>query len=169
MDDLDESDYLSDYCYDEYINNLKYCPSTFVKMTATQLKTISHAPELKKSPTFAKMSSTKFKTISIAPGLKKPQSFENNQSMPMKEALKFAVAKKESRQDFNEMKIDSKTSAIGSDDVVTYPGHDAGFLSTIVEAYNHHYNLRTGPEDWWYTIIQTVAIAIDKKFKKRKS
>ena len=39
-------------------------------------------------------------------------------------------------------------------------------MSTIYEAYGNHYNLRTGPEDWWYTIIQTVAVAIDKNAKK---
>jgi len=50
--------------------------------------------------------------------------------------------------------------------MVTYPGHDAGLLSTVVEAYNKHYTLRTGPEDWWYSIIQTVALAIDKNSKK---
>ena len=44
--------------------------------------------------------------------------------------------------------------------------HDAGFLSTVYEAYGNHYNLRTGPEDWWYTIIQTVALAIDKNSKR---
>ena len=35
-----------------------------------------------------------------------------------------------------------------------------------MEAYSNHYNLRTSPEDWWYTIIQTVALAIDKSAKK---
>ena len=108
---------------------------------------------------------TQFKTISLAPELKKPPAFGND-SIPMKEALKLALAKKESKRDFNEEKIDNKTPALGSNDVATYPGHDAGFLSTILEAYSNHYNLRTGPEDWWYTIIQTVAVAVDKNSKK---
>ena len=46
--------------------------------------------------------------------------------------------------------------------------HDAGLLSTVYEAYNRHYNLRTGPEDWWYTIIQTVALAIDNNSKNNQ-
>ena len=46
--------------------------------------------------------------------------------------------------------------------------HDAGLLSTVYEAYNRHYNLRTGPEDWWYTIIQTVASAIDNNSKNNQ-
>ena len=61
--------------------------------------------------------------------------------------------------------IGTKSSIVGSTDLVTTYEHDAGFLSTILEAYNNHYNLRTGPEDWWYTIIHTIAIAIDKNSK----
>merc|ERR1712062_836483 len=61
--------------------------------------------------------------------------------------------------------VGNKTPVLGSMDKVTNPGHDAGLLSTIYEAYGSHYNLRTGPEDWWYTIIQTVALAIDKNSK----
>ena len=53
---------------------------------------------------------------------------------------------------------------LGSSELVTYPGHDAGLFSTIAEAYNKHYNLRTGPEDWWYTIIQTVSLSIQENF-----
>ena len=41
-------------------------------------------------------------------------------------------------------------------------------MSTIYEAYGNHYNLRTGPEDWWYTIIQTVALAIDENSKNQE-
>merc|ERR1740122_192728 len=65
--------------------------------------------------------------------------------------------------------IGSKTPVLGSMDFITDAGHDAGLLSTIYEAYGNHYNLRTGPEDWWYTIIQTVALAIDENSKKSKS
>ena len=41
-------------------------------------------------------------------------------------------------------------------------------MSTVYEAYNRHLNLRTGPEDWWYTIIQTVALAIDNNSKNNR-
>jgi hypothetical protein len=64
--------------------------------------------------------------------------------------------------------VGNKTAVLGSIDKVTDPGHDAGLLSTIYEAYGNHYNLRTGPEDWWYTIIQTVALAIDENSKNDK-
>jgi len=61
--------------------------------------------------------------------------------------------------------VGTKTPVLGSMDMVTDTKHDAGLLSSIYEAYGNHYNLRTGPEDWWYTIIQTVALAIDKNSK----
>merc|ERR1711971_1260608 len=64
--------------------------------------------------------------------------------------------------------IGGKTPVLGSMDFITDAGHDAGLLSTIYEAYGNHYNLRTGPEDWWYTIIQTVALAIDENSKSDK-
>merc|ERR1712038_764272 len=65
--------------------------------------------------------------------------------------------------------VGTKTPVIGSTDRVTrLHGHDAGLLSTVFDAYNDHYNLRTGPEDWWYTIIQTVALAIDGHSKKQQ-
>ena len=50
--------------------------------------------------------------------------------------------------------------------MVTSTYHDGGLLSSVLDAYNGHFNLRTGPEDWWYTIIQTVALAIDDNADK---
>merc|ERR1719367_2328164 len=61
--------------------------------------------------------------------------------------------------------VKNKTPVLGSKEMITDTRHDAGFLSTVYEAYSNHYNLRTGPEDWWYTIIQTVALAIDDNSK----
>ena len=39
---------------------------------------------------------------------------------------------------------------------------DFGFFTAVYEAYNNHWTLRTTPEDWWFTIIRTVALAIDE-------
>merc|ERR1712170_72987 len=61
--------------------------------------------------------------------------------------------------------VGTKSPVLGSSDLVTDTKHDAGILSTVYEAYSNHYNLRTSPEDWWYTIIQTVALAIDDHSK----
>ena len=72
------------------------------------------------------------------------------------------VARLSANSESNLGGIGDMTSVLGSAELVTFPGHNAGFLSTVLEAYNRHYNLRTGPEDWWYTIIQTVSLAIEK-------
>ena len=61
--------------------------------------------------------------------------------------------------------VGTKTPVLGSTDFVTDTGHDAGLLSTIFEAYSNHYNLRTGPEDWWFTIVQMIATEIDRNSK----
>ena len=43
---------------------------------------------------------------------------------------------------------------------------DRGFFSTIFHAYGKHLILDTVPDDWWFTIVNKVALAIDKNAKK---
>ncbi len=43
-----------------------------------------------------------------------------------------------------------------------------GFFDTVLAAYNNHWTLRTCPEDWWYSIVQKVARAIDNNSKSEK-
>ena len=43
---------------------------------------------------------------------------------------------------------------------------DYGFFTAIYECYNRHWGLRTIPDDWWYTIVRTVAMAIDNHSKE---
>ena len=62
--------------------------------------------------------------------------------------------------------VGNQTPALGSEGMLIFPRQNVGFFSTVVNAYNHHYNLRTCPEDWWYTIIQKVAVAVDTHAKK---
>merc|ERR1719341_509763 len=50
----------------------------------------------------------------------------------------------------------------------TFKNFDQGFFATVKTAYNNHYILKTGPEDWWYTIAQKVALAIDNNTKKQE-
>ena len=61
--------------------------------------------------------------------------------------------------------IGTKTPVLGSTDLVTDSKHDAGLLSTVFVAYSNHYNLRTGPEDWWFTIVHMIASEIDQNSK----
>ena len=44
--------------------------------------------------------------------------------------------------------------------------HSQGFLSTVLQSYAHHWTLVTSPEDWWFTVIRRLAIAIDANSNK---
>lgn len=53
----------------------------------------------------------------------------------------------------------------GSTEVCYRGKGDFGFFNAIYNCYNNHWALRTIPDDWWYTIIRTVAVAIDRHAK----
>ena len=126
------------------------------------------------------VSSTEFKTINICLE-KSPQNIRRNwrpNHREMRDLMTEAAIKNEQLMEklafvqgsnspnaSERSHVGTKTPVLGSMDLVTDTGHDAGLLSTIYEAYGNHHNLRTGPEDWWYTIIQTVALAIDENSK----
>ena len=52
--------------------------------------------------------------------------------------------------------VGSKVAVMGSVEEVV-PGRDFGFFSAVLEAYNKHWVLDTCPEDWLYTVVQTIA------------
>lgn len=64
--------------------------------------------------------------------------------------------------------VQSKTPVLGSEDREVFSSGNYGFLTTVMEAYNCHYSLRTCPEDWWYTIICKISSAIDDHSKSEK-
>ena len=43
---------------------------------------------------------------------------------------------------------------------------DYGFFTAIYECYNNHWALKTTPDDWWFTLIRTIAMAIDGNMEK---
>jgi len=56
---------------------------------------------------------------------------------------------------------------VGSkNDLFYYQDYDKGFFNTVLSAYAHHWGLTTTPEDWWYTIVRKVAMAIDNNAEK---
>lgn len=61
--------------------------------------------------------------------------------------------------------VENRTAVLGSTDKI-YSQSNTGFFETVLMAYNHHYNLRTSPEDWWYCVIRRVALAIDNNSSK---
>ena len=88
----------------------------------------------------------------LTPRFDEPMKFNDEN---LKDVLTQKAKKKVARGPNIEDTVGDKTPVLGSNDNVTNPAHDAGLLSTIVEAYDRHFNLRTSPDDWWYHIIQT--------------
>lgn len=70
---------------------------------------------------------------------------------------------KESEKNFpaNRQHITTMKQFDGSKDVGYKGAGDYGFFTAIYECYNNHWALKTIPDDWWYTIIRTIAISID--------
>ena len=69
----------------------------------------------------------------------------------------------------NRKHVGSKVPILGSkNSKVREAAGDFGFFTAVYEAYNNHWALRTTPEDWWFTIIRTVALAIDDNSKSPK-
>ena len=63
--------------------------------------------------------------------------------------------------------IESRTATLGSEEkIYTMSFYDCGLFNSVLTAYNHHWNLRTSPEDWWFCVTRRVAIAIDENSKK---
>ena len=76
-----------------------------------------------------------------------------------------------SKDECKEGKIEEKSSEkkfiLGSNEKVYY-GPDKGFFASVFCCYNNHWILKTCPEDWWISISQIVARAIDKNANNEK-
>eukprot|EP00091_Calanus_sinicus_P018288 TRINITY_DN4120_c0_g1_i4.p1 TRINITY_DN4120_c0_g1~~TRINITY_DN4120_c0_g1_i4.p1 ORF type:complete len:426 (+),score=119.57 TRINITY_DN4120_c0_g1_i4:58-1278(+) len=62
--------------------------------------------------------------------------------------------------------VGNKTYLFGTDTLISHGRDDRGFLSVVFEAYANHLDLVTSPEDWWLTVVQRVAQAVDKNSGK---
>ena len=62
--------------------------------------------------------------------------------------------------------IGKKTVALGSEDEIYYTGN-MGLFAAVLEAYNHHWNLRISPDDFWFPIIRRIASLIDDNSGKK--
>ena len=58
--------------------------------------------------------------------------------------------------------VKDKIPVLGSQEEVLSNGN-YGFFSTVIECYNNHWILDMRPEDWFYTFVQTLSVAIDKQ------
>jgi len=58
--------------------------------------------------------------------------------------------------------VGQKTPVLSSNNFLVHTNGNYGFFSTVLESYNNHWTLRTSPEDWWYSVIYKIALAIDQ-------
>merc|ERR1712226_436312 len=99
------------------------------------------------------------KTIELAKGLE-PRTMQNDPPVKARSILFNNLKNLQSEE-----KTFTKTPVLGSSETAIDTGNK-GLFSTIIQCYNNHWILRTGPEDWWYTFIQKVAVAVDQNAKK---
>ena len=96
----------------------------------------------------------------------------------LSEFIKDAEKKSERKTKYTKRKLETEPLAADRrhvNDMLPFEGTtevamkgigDYGFFTAIYECYNHHWGLKTIPDDWWYTIIRTVAMAIDNHSKQ---
>jgi len=130
------------------------------------------------------------KTFYIRDGLKPTELNDVNPYWNKQEPVKFILSefiknaerksKRKSKYESDHFGLGTETLAedrrhvkdmlplTGTTEVVRKGRGDYGFFTAIYECYNRHWGLRTVPDDWWYTIIRTVALAIDNNSKKNK-
>lgn len=119
------------------------------------------------------------KTIPLDLKLKVEERKRRRNEMTMRECLlKYAKEAEEADQQMarygmepkNQSRnhVQDKTPVLGSDNRKVFSEGNYGFFDTVMEAYNNHYSLRTCADDWWYTIIRKIAVAIDENSKSDK-
>ena len=99
---------------------------------------------------------------------KTPDPYYYNNTQPIKNVISNFIKRSERFLPPDRRHIKDMLVLNGSANNVYQGPKDNGFLSVIYEAYNNHWAVKTIPDDWWYTIIRTVAIAIDKNAKKKE-
>ncbi|XP_001625497.2 uncharacterized protein LOC5504581 [Nematostella vectensis] len=86
--------------------------------------------------------------------------------MEEKEAKRFMFRPGGASELPERLNVGDRVATLGSQDPIIVT-NDVGIFSAIVTAYNMHWNLRTSPEDWWFTVIKKVANAIDDNSKNQ--
>ena len=63
--------------------------------------------------------------------------------------------------------IGNRTVAIGTNDEIYVTG-DFGLLGAVLEAYNHHWNLKVSPDDFWIPVAVRIGSKINDVAKSNK-
>jgi len=106
------------------------------------------------------------KTILLDESLKPVHPKETTERKPARTLLHEYMKKAENDRRMAEDRkhVKTKIPALGSRKKVFSNGN-YGFFSAVMECYNNHWILNMRPEDWFYTFVQKIALAIDKQAK----
>ena len=111
------------------------------------------------------------KTVHLSLDLK-PQPLVNKTERSLSSIISEFIKESERKFPQDRQHVKQMMPFLGTDAMVCKGqndrGLDLGFFNAIYQCYNQHWALKTTPEDWWYTIIRTVAIAIDVNSKDDK-
>jgi len=112
-----------------------------------------------------------YKTIILDNSLKPVEPKEKPEEIPARTLLHEYMKKYESDPK-NWMAADrkhvrDKIPVLGSRENVSTNGN-YGFFSAVMECYNNHWVLDMRPDDWFYTFVQNIANAIDKRAKNEE-
>ena len=97
-----------------------------------------------------------------------PKKVKLNKSQPITSIINDFIKKSENNFPKCRQHVNTMLPFIGSKDVCIHGTGDFGFFNAILESYNNHWGLTTIPDDWWYTITKTIAVAIDKNSRNEK-
>jgi len=107
-----------------------------------------------------------YKTILLDESLKPVQPKETTERIPARTLLHeyMKIAESDRRMAEDRKHVKTKIPALGSRKKVFSNGN-YGFFSAVMECYNNHWILNMRPDDWFYTFVQKIALAIDKQAK----
>ena len=91
-----------------------------------------------------------------------PKKVKFNNSEPITSVINHFIKKSEKNFPKSRQHVKTMLPFNGSNNVCFQGTGDFGFFNAVLESYNNHWGLRTIPDDWWHTIIKTIAVAIDK-------
>jgi len=109
------------------------------------------------------------KTILIDESLKPVDPKETREQNPARTLLHkyMKIAESDRRTAEDRKHIKTKIPALGSRENVSSNGN-YGFFSAVMECYNNHWILDMRPDDWFYTFVQKIAVAIDQQSKSEE-
>lgn len=100
----------------------------------------------------------------------KPEPLRNKTLVSLKTVIDNYIKKSEKTFAEDRQHVETMVPTSGTDEMVYYGqdgiGRDWGLYSAIIQAYSNHWGLRTTPDDWWITVVKTVATAIDENSKQ---